>query len=284
MEAIKFNKIMVATDYTELSQNAVRTAAHLCRSENAKLILLHVVESAALDAPPESHQLHLDYSTELKNASQIQIRKLAGEIRGTYGIIVEEFLAYGLVVTEIIQAINAHSPDLVILGTHGTSGFRRFFMGSTAYRVIKHTRFPVLTIPGEGDWTRFDSILFPVRLVPSALYCYTFIRPIIQKFHAVVHVLGLTMEKTTDNMDEVFQLEEQLSQRMKEDRVGFDVVNDHCDNYATRILAAADHKKANLIVVTAMLDLTFREFFIGPSSQQILNHAKVPVLTLRLLQ
>lgn len=280
MEANTFHKILVATDYTDLSENAVNTAASICQRFNAGMILYHVVEDSAMEYPRELPSLNLDYTKELKNVARLQMKHRAQKVRSDYRIDVEEVISFGLVVKEITRAVSEHKPDLVVIGTHGTSGFRKFFIGSTAYRIIRHTNVAVLTIPGEGDWSHFRSILFPVRLGSSSPENYNFIRPLIKKYKSVVHVVGLTTEPTTDNMDDVFKVEQELGKRMKEDHVVFDVVNDHCDNYADRILLAAGHKNADLIVVTASLDHTIRDFFIGPFSQQILNHAKIPVLSI----
>jgi nucleotide-binding universal stress UspA family protein len=146
MKAVTFKKILVATDYTELSENAVNTASTICQSHNATLILLHVVEDVSLYTLSEVNHLNLEYSTQLKNAAMIHLTKLSQSIRKKYQIQVKEIVSFGNVITEILRIVDENKPDLVLVGTHGTSGFRRFFIGSTAYRLIKHTKFPVLCI------------------------------------------------------------------------------------------------------------------------------------------
>ena len=154
-------------------------------------------------------------------------------------------------------------------------------MGTTAYRVIKHTTFPVMTIPGTGDWTSFRKILFPIRLIPDALKKYDHIRPIIRTDKPTIHILGLSMESDPESVKGVFELEEDMEILLNEDRVTFDVSFHRCHNYADKILQSADEKQADLIVIIATIDKTKGEFFIGPFSQQILNHANVPILCVR---
>jgi len=195
--------------------------------------------------------------------------------------VVNEVVAVGDVAKEIVKVVQEKVPDLVVIGTHGASGFRRFFIGSTAYRVIKHTKFPVMTIPGKGDWSRFQSILFPIRLIPDALRKYDYVRPIILKDKPTLHILGLSMDSDPDTINRVFELEDELEMRLTEDRVTYEVSYQRCHHYADAILASAGEKKADLIVIIATIDKTKGEFFIGPFSQQILNHSKVPVLCVR---
>lgn len=281
METILFKKILVATDYTELSENAVNTASAICQKQNATLVLLHVVKNAPAYTPEEGYNPTLDYTREMKTAARSELRHFGDRIRDKYKIPVNEIVSYGEVVKEIVRTIHEINPDLVLIGTHGASGFRRFFIGSTAYKVIKHTNFPIMTIPGSGDWTSFRSILFPIRLIPDALKKYDHVRPIIRKDNPTIHILGLSMESDPESIKSVFELEEELELRLSEDRVTFDVSYHRCHNYADKILESADEKKADLIVIIATIDKTKGEFFIGPFSQQILNHAKIPVLCVR---
>jgi nucleotide-binding universal stress UspA family protein len=281
MKANTFKKILVATDHTDFSENAVNTGAVICQQQNAKLILLHIVEDVSLYTPSEVDHVNLEYGIQLKNAATIHLTKLSQKIREKYGIQVKEIVAFGGVVKEILHTIHEKNPDLVLIGTHGTSGFRNFFIGSTAYRVIKHTKFPIMTIPGEGDWTKFRNILFPIRHVPNALKKYDVIRPIIRSNNSMVHVLGLALDSEADKMQDVVKLVHKLEDRLKEDEVNYEIAYDQCHNYADAILTVAGKKKADLIVITATLDHTIREFFINPFSQQVINHAKIPVLCIR---
>jgi len=281
MKTDAFKKILVATDYTELSENAVTAAAAMCQKQNATLTLLHIVKDAPAHTPEQEYHPTLDYTREMKIAARSQLRHFGDRIRDTYKIPVDEVVSYGEVVKEIVKSIQETSPDLFLIGTHGASGFRRFFIGSTAYRVIKNTNFPVMTIPGSGDWTQFRSIIFPIRLIPDALKKYDHVRPIILKDHPAMHLLGLSMESDPDAIKDVFELEEELEMRLREDEVNFDVSYHRCHNYADKILESASEKKADLIVIIATIDKTKGEFFIGPFSQQILNQAKIPVLCVR---
>jgi nucleotide-binding universal stress UspA family protein len=281
MKTISFNKILATTDYTQSAENAVNTAAAICQKQKANLILLHVVKNAPVDRSPEEYHLVLDYTKEVKIVAKSQLRHLGDQIRDKYKIPVDEIVSYGDVVKEIVKIIHENNPDLVLIGTHGASGFRRFFIGSTAYRVIKHTKFPVMTIPGAGDWTTFRNILLPIRLIPHALDKYSHIRPIIQKDNSILHLLGLSLEAKVDTMNEVLDLEKKMERQLNEDQVTYDVTFHHCTDYADTILEEADKKKADLIVINSIVDSPYRDFFIGPFSQRIINHARVPVLTIR---
>lgn len=292
METILFKKILVGTDYTALSENVVKTASVLCQQQNAGLVLLHIVKDAPTRTPEEDYNPTQDYTKNMKIAAKSEIRHLSEQIRNKYKIKVDEIVSYGEVVKEIVRIVQENDPDLVMIGTHGESGFRRFFIGSTAYRVIKHTKYPIMTIPGSGDWTGFRNILFPIRCIPDALKKYDCIRPILQKNNSTLHILGLSMEPELDELllpmepernelNKVFELEEKLEVQLQEDQINFNFTFHRCNNFADKILETAEEKMVDLIVIIATMDKTKGAFFIGPFSQQILNHAKVPVLCIR---
>ncbi len=273
-----YRKIMAATDYTELSDNAVQTAAAICQQQGATLVLMHVVESAV---PLEMYGFELDYTTTMKKAEKSHLHNKANELRQQYAIPVEEYAGFGDVVTEILRRAELDHPDLIVVGTHGSSGFRRFFIGSAAYRLVKHTTCPVLTIPGQGLISSFRRILFPIRLGTDPVAKYDHIRPLVLSNHATLLLYGLTTDEDASRLNEVIDREGMLEEKLNEDRVDYEIAFDHCHNYADYILNRAAETKADLIVITASLDHTIKEFFIGPFAQQVLNHAGIPVLSVR---
>lgn len=281
MEMVKYNRILVATDYSSLSGNAIKTAAVLCQKHKATMILLHVVKDAPEFYPEVDYNPSQNYVEEMKIAARSALRHLGDRIREEYSIPVDEIVAYGVVISQIVMTIHKEDPDLVVMGTHGTSGFRSFFIGSTAYRVIKHTKHPVMTVPGTGDWTTFRNVLFPLRMIPDALKKYDHVRPILLKDRPVLHILGLSMETDPGSAKSMSELEEALSLKLEEDKISFSVSFHHCKNYAEKILEMVPEHKADLVVIIATIDKTKGEFFIGPFSQQVLNHATVPVLCVR---
>ncbi|HNW77085.1 MAG TPA: universal stress protein [Bacteroidales bacterium] len=281
MEAASFQKILVLTDYSELSENAVTTAAAICQKHQATLILLYVLRDVEMEIPVDMHHLVMDYTKEMKLAAMTELKHLGDRISEEYKIEVSEIVAVGDVVRQIVKTVKEYNPDIVLIGSHGASGFRRFFIGSTAYSVLKHSTFPIMIIPGKGEWSHFRNILFPIRNIPNALEKYDPIRPILHKDQSTLHILGLSPESETSHEYELFGLEEKLEKRLQEDGVTYEVSYHRCANYADIILKKAEEKNIDLIVIIATLDMKLKEVFIGPFAQQIINHAKVPVLCIK---
>ncbi len=167
------------------------------------------------------------------------------------------------------------------MGTHGASGLREFFIGSNAYAVIKNTSVPVLTIPGKKKIKEFKKILFPIRAVGGIIDKYEFIEPIIEKNNAELVILGLSLNGEQFNAAEKKAETLELGRRLSANETAFKSAFHVCRNYAKKVLEVARKEKVDLIVINASLDYKWRQFFIGPYAQQVVNHSKIPVLSIR---
>jgi nucleotide-binding universal stress UspA family protein len=77
------------------------------------------------------------------------------------------------------------------------------------------------------------------------------------------------------------KLVDTVRNRITEDDVECNSEVHNCENVAREVLDIANAVKTDLIVITATLDNSLKDFFLGPYTQDIVNHAKVPVLSIR---
>jgi nucleotide-binding universal stress UspA family protein len=265
-----FKDILVPTDFSGLAANAMITAIEMCKRHDAVLHLMHVVENRPSTA-----------STETEKNSRDELSALAKKIFIRHSIRIQQYLEFGNPAKVIGDKAIELNCKLIVMGTHGSSGFRELFIGNTAYSVIKNTTIPVLTIPGKKQVINFDKILFPIWASRGIMDKYDFIKPVIEKNNAELVILGLSLSSELfdikDRKKELLQLGESLGMNETRFRSVFHV----CKNYAKKVLETAKKEKADLIVINASLDHTWRKFFVGPYARQIVNHSKIPVLSIR---
>ena len=87
---------------------------------------------------------------------------IQSKIKAKYGILTKVFVNSGRVDPEIIDFAKSMHIDLIIMGTHGTSGYREIFIGSNTQRVVTLSDIPVLTIQKGVKKTEFKNILIPI--------------------------------------------------------------------------------------------------------------------------
>jgi len=152
-------KILHPTDYSESSRPALKEALDLAREYAAGLVLLHVVDSLG----PEQLTYRESVSADQPSAYRQQ---LFDELRHTLPAGTDLHVDYVLSeedpVTAILRTQAELGCDLIILGTHGVTGVRRWFSGSEAEEVVRRAPCPVLVVKHD----RTAEPLPPLRATP----------------------------------------------------------------------------------------------------------------------
>ena len=286
MKILPISHILVPIDFSTASLNAMDTAVAMAKQQGAKLTLLHVVNESLLSYHHEVLPIHATVpmiETMYTDAREM-LGQLTAQLTAEHGIEVAGEIVQGAIPAEICKFAEKYEAEMIVMGTHGTSGFREFFLGTNTYVVIRYASCPVLTVPPTGKWTSFSRILFPVRDIPGALEKYDFLRKIIRNNpdKTVLYVLGLPGTNRPSSENWVEESIIALNSRLHDD--GVECVTQllkPTKRVAEEVLHTANVRQTDLIAITATLDQGIRDFFVGPYTQQIVHHAKVPVLSIR---
>ena len=281
MKSYEINKILVPVDFSTLSNNALQTAIAMSTRQLATITLMHVIENTFTLFPPEAGAALGTILPQLVKDANDNLGNLAKELRVKHDIVVNHIVQTGNPADEVCRWAFHKKIDLIVMGTHGASGLRTFFMGSNAYRVVKNAPCPVLTLPGYRQWLDFKTILFPVRMVPHALDKYDAIRPIIRKNGSSLLVAGIVKNNDAIGFVEMKVLIGKVRKQIAEDEVICRSEVHLTDSIASQVLEISKFEKPDLIVITATLDISVRDFFLGPYTQDIVNHSEFPVLSIK---
>jgi nucleotide-binding universal stress UspA family protein len=143
---MEVKRILFPTDVSEGSAHAVPYVADLTRHYGAKLYIVHVVydvtRATGLYVPHiNMDELYRDIET---NARRELEKCCVEELRGYKDI--EYRILKGVPHEEILKFADENNMDMIIMGTHSRKGLDRVIFGSTAERVVRHARCPVLTV------------------------------------------------------------------------------------------------------------------------------------------
>jgi nucleotide-binding universal stress UspA family protein len=144
-----FSRIVVAVDGSESSNKVYEVAAQLAKLSNGKLIIVHVVIPPL---PVGGSLFYTDASSidkllvELEEAGRRLLQSYSEKSINEYKIAVETTLAQGSPADVIIREADAKGADLIIVGSRGFSGAKRFFIGSVPNSVLHHSSVPVLLV------------------------------------------------------------------------------------------------------------------------------------------
>jgi nucleotide-binding universal stress UspA family protein len=150
--AFSLHKILCPTDFSEPSLAALATASELAAQFDAELCVLYVMEPLEPVLGIVSQE-EFDASRSADAAQQIQ---QAVERRGAPGVRSRALVESGDPAAGILRAAAAEKVDLIVIATHGQTGWRRLVFGSVAAAVVRMARPPVLTVHAGAETTAAD--------------------------------------------------------------------------------------------------------------------------------
>lgn len=142
---VHLNKILVPTDFSTPSQQALRYALRFAKEFGAQVTLLHVVEKTAIGSGPDI-PAHMSYSDEQREIAEQSLRALTASTEAVGAVRIGSTLRDGVPAEEIMEAARDFDTDLILIGTHGYKGWRKALLGSTAQKVVRDAPCPVLVV------------------------------------------------------------------------------------------------------------------------------------------
>lgn len=150
---IKVENILVPTDCSELSKDAVKYAVSFAKrfEANVRLLMVTVSEPITIlnDYGYFSPELHQKIVQESDKRAVQELKHFWSEFED-YGVEAELINIKGDPFTEIIRYLKDNPVDLIVMGTHGRTGIKHVLMGSVTEKVVRYSPHPVVTIKHKG--------------------------------------------------------------------------------------------------------------------------------------
>lgn len=188
------NTIVVPTDFSPVSENAVRYAVNMAKEIGTTVTLIHVYQipvsmsdvPVAIVSAEELHETTLEKINELKTT----VEQTSG---GNVKIYAEVRL--GNIVDELEEFCKQLKPFAIVLGTKGSSAVDRILFGSTTLTVIRDFNWPVIIVPPGTVYKSIKKVGFAcdfMQVIETTPISY--IKEIVRTFHAELHVLNVDFE------------------------------------------------------------------------------------------
>jgi universal stress protein A len=145
-DLINLKRILVPVDFSPLSKKALQYATRLAQQFGAQLTVFHVVEP---EIPPafDGYMIAPPVTSTGSSASCAgQMKTLVNLVRNAGHVRVDSTVRCGLASIEIVDAAKELDVDLIVIATHGYTGWKHFAIGSTAERVVRAAPCPVLVV------------------------------------------------------------------------------------------------------------------------------------------
>jgi universal stress protein A len=142
---ILIKKLLVSTDFSPASKKALEYALRFTREVGSEITLLHILEPV-MPLTFEGPAMPLPAAeTESSDAAK-SLKGLAASARGRGSAKVRAIFRRGIASHEIVEVAKELDVDLIVMATHGYTGWKHFAIGSTAERVVRAAPCPVLVV------------------------------------------------------------------------------------------------------------------------------------------
>ena len=289
-------QILVGTDFSPAAAAGVAWAIDLARAHGARLRLLHalLLRGPATDflvSPP-------DLSEQIQASALAKLEEAAAEIR-EQGVEVEPILRMGPASQSLLEAAEDFQPDLIVLGTRGSTGLEHLLLGSTAERVVLRARAPVLTVhpqqaathrpvrtvlvptdfshDAELATTRALSLIDPASRDARLVLLHAYHLPIEFTAYGTIPTSPRYLEDAAGAAEAKLAL---LAEALQ--REGLEVETLAREGYPPEvILAEAKRLGADLIALGTHGRSGLEHLLLGSNSVRVVQRAPCPVLTVR---
>lgn len=274
--------LLVPTDFSSVSVNALNYAVDMAQAINAGLVLLHVynVPVSFTDVPVEPvNTVTID---EVKRSSEERLeelkRNLVSVTSGKIEILTESRL--GETVEELQQFCKSVEPMAIVMGSHGATGLERMIMGSTTLNAIRHLKCPVIVVPPGTTYHGIRKIGLACdfdNVVQSTPVEY--IKNIVREFGADLYVLNVQSEADAEgNWGEPIMDTAYLDAMLEDVKpsyiqlTGKDVV-ESINNFAEK-------NSLDLVMVIPKKHRFIDSLFHKSQSKELITHAHIPIVSI----
>ncbi len=272
-------RILIPTDFSEHAEYALKVAAQIAKKNNSEIFLLHMLELPhhAGDAIGSGHNI-----PEIMFFKNAAIKKLEDLMDADYldGLEVSEIVQFEKTFDGILKISKKNNIDLIVMGSHGSSGFKEMFIGSNAEKVVRNSNVPVLVIKKESDNFKVNKFVFASDFTEEIKKPFEKVLDFAKKFDAELH---LVMINTPSNFKSTIVAEKIMSDfvsNFKIEKYKTHIYNDI--NKEKGILNFSKSINADLIGISTHGRKGLSHFFNGSMPEDIVNHAKKPVVTFKI--
>lgn len=262
--------IVVGTDFSNGSYVALDIAVDIANKMKTGIKLLWVKKEKKLlsgDQLEATEHLAVDKLKQLceKHSPNMQYGALEWDIKS------------GSVANCISEEAKAEDSPMIVIGTNGASGFEKYWMGSTAVRIVQEAPCPTLTIrEGFNFHKKLEHIVVPIRVNANSRQKVGPAAQMAKIFGSQVHILGL-LETAEDALTLRTYLK-QVENYFAKENIPFTSCGRRYENYSKTVLDYAASINADLVVINTEQERLIARLFLGTNAQQIVHKSQIPVL------
>lgn len=184
--------ILLPTDFSEHAFYALKVAASIAKKINAELKIIHVNNSTPAEF--SDNYYYREFYNQLKTETEQKLNELV-DLDFLKGIKVSKQIVINMLLWELVKDKKYKDVDLIVIGSHGKSGYQKAFLGSNTEKIIRMADAPVLTIKNDHDDFSIKSMIFASDFNEESYTFFDKIKFFIDLYQAHINLLKVITPK-----------------------------------------------------------------------------------------
>jgi len=273
-------KILVPTDFSKQAENALKVAAQLAKKHKSEIYLLHMLElPLGLVDQANTGGSSLPESLFFMKLAHKRFEEV---LSSDYlkGIKVFETVLFQNTFEGITEVGEKNKVDLIIMGSHGASGFKEMFIGSNTEKVVRTSTIPVLVIKNKHEKFAVKNFVFASDFSSECKKPFKEAIKFAESVKAKIHLVFINTATNFLTTEEANKVMENFLKGMDVNNYTLNIYNDN--SVEKGVLNFAQHIDADLIGMATHGRKGLSHFFNGSVSEDLVNHANRPVITFKI--
>jgi nucleotide-binding universal stress UspA family protein len=282
--SVSVKKILVPTDFSEISLHALDYAARIAKQESAEILLFHVIEDYMENSIID---MRVDYTEIIEKGIEEKFNQIKKGNENLQGVTIHSKVVVGKIHAQIDQLASEENIKLIVMGTHGVSGrtnIGKFILGSNAYRTINNSPCPIITIREEPWRKEIKNIVVPLDSTKESTLKIELAIRWAKFFNAKIHLLAVTafFEELLVDVKSVTEKVHDVEKLLSEAGVEYDARIIRHTAPSEAVMEFALKENADLIFIVTGQESQLGEMFFGSSARNIVSDSTTPVLSINI--
>jgi nucleotide-binding universal stress UspA family protein len=274
-------KILVPCDFSDSAVQAFKMAIEIANQSNGEVILLNVVELPVMHESVLMPTLSFEeaFIKEMKAHAEKNFSKMKDKW-AKEGPKVSSFVEFGGTTTTIRDFAQDKKVDLILMGTHGASGVKEFFIGSNTEKVVRTSSVPVIAIKKQVKLSSIKNIVFPTTGDLSHENIVSQVKALQYFFKATLHVLYVNTPSSFKRDVEIKPHLKAFAKRFMLKDFTLNVWNDYSEEEGLKNFAM--ETKADMIAMATHGRRGLNHLMSGSIAEDAVNHINCPIWTYKI--
>ncbi|MCF7559282.1 universal stress protein [Sabulilitoribacter multivorans] len=272
-------KLLVPTDFSEQAENALKVAAQLAKKYDCEIYLLHILEIPLQEVDPMSSYSSLPEAVFFMKLAHQKFEKLKSKDY-LEGLTVHETVDFHEIFKGVFHVSKKHNIDLIVMGSNGVSGLREMLIGSNTEKVVRTSETPVLVVKNEHKDFKVNDFVFASDFKDESKKTYEKAINFAQTLGSKMHLLMVNTPTKFITTGEAKERIESFAKSFNFSNYSVNIYNDISIEKGVMNFSKSIH--ADLIGMSTHGRQGISHFFNGSISEDLVNHAKRPVITFKI--